>query len=57
MCTSESNQDTWLEDYRVAVQIGGGNNELAMKHLPLMLEGSATFLVVPFFLALESYPS
>ena len=37
----ESKPDTWLEDYRVAVQIGGGNDEVAMKHLPLMLEGSA----------------
>ena len=25
----------------MAVQIGGGNDEVAMKHLPLMLEGSA----------------
>ena len=25
----------------MVVQIGGGNDELAMKHLPLMLEGSA----------------
>ena len=24
----------------MAVQIGGGNDEVAMKHLPLMLEGS-----------------
>ena len=39
--TGESKPDTWLEDYRVSVQIGGGNNEVAMKHLPLMLEGSA----------------
>ena len=39
--TGESKPDTWLEDYRVAVQIGGGNDEVAMKHLPLMLEGSA----------------
>ena len=39
--TEESNPDTWLEDYRVAVHIGGGNDEVAMKHLPLMLEGSA----------------
>ena len=39
--TSESKPDTWLEDYRVAVQIGGGNEDVAMKHLPLMLEGSA----------------
>ena len=37
----ESKPDTWLEDYRVAVQIGGGNDEVAMKHLHLMLEGSA----------------
>ena len=37
----ESKPDAWLEDYRVAVQIGGGNDEVAMKHLPLMLEGSA----------------
>ncbi len=39
--TGESKPDSWLEDYRVAVQIGGGNDEVAMKHLPLMLEGSA----------------
>ena len=39
--TGESKPDTWLEDYRVAVQIGGGNNDVAMKHLPLMLEGPA----------------
>ena len=39
--TGESKPDTWLEDYRVAVQIGGGNDGVAMKHLPLMLEGSA----------------
>ena len=39
--TSESKPDTWLEDYLVAVQIGGGNDDAAMKHLPLMLEGSA----------------
>ena len=37
--TGESKPDTWLEDYRVAEQIGGGNDEVAMKHLPLMLEG------------------
>ena len=39
--TGESKPDTWLEDCRVVVQIGGGNDEVAMKHLPLMLEGSA----------------
>ena len=39
--TGESKPETWLEDYRVAVQIGGENDEVAMKHLPLMLEGSA----------------
>jgi hypothetical protein len=39
--TSDSKPETWLEDYRVAVQIGGGNVYVAMKHLPLMLEGSA----------------
>ena len=33
--TGESKPDTWLEDYRVAVQIGGGNDEVAMKHLLL----------------------
>ena len=38
--TGESKPNTWLEDYRVAVHIGGGNDEVAMKHLPLMLEGS-----------------
>ena len=39
--TGESKPDTWLEDYRVAVQFGGGNDDLAMKHLSLILEGSA----------------
>ena len=39
--TGESKPETWLKDYRVAVQIGGGNDEVAMKHLPLMLGGSA----------------
>ena len=39
--TGESKPETWHEDYRVAVQIGGGNDEAAMKRLPLMLEGSA----------------
>ena len=39
--TGESKLETWLEDYRMAVQIGGGNDNIAMKHLPLMLEGSA----------------
>ena len=34
--TGESKPDKWLEDYRVAVQIGGGNDEVAMKHLPLI---------------------
>ena len=39
--TGDSKPDTWLEDYRATVEIGGGNDEVAMKHLPLMLEGSA----------------
>ena len=39
--TGESKPDSWLQDYRVAVQIGGGNDEVAMKHPPLMLEGPA----------------
>lgn len=39
--TGESKPEIWLEDYRVAVQIGGGDDNVAMKHLPLMLEGSA----------------
>ncbi|KAI4995416.1 hypothetical protein ZWY2020_035319 [Hordeum vulgare] len=37
--TGESKPETWLDDYRVAVQIGGGDH-VAMKHL-LMLDGSA----------------
>ena len=41
MFTGESKPDTWLEDYRVAVHIGAGNDEVAMKHLPLMLDGLA----------------
>ena len=28
--TGESKPETWLEDYRVAVQIGGGNDEVAI---------------------------
>ncbi len=43
--TGESKPDTWFEDDRVAIQIGGGNDEVAMKHLPLMLEGSARALL------------
>ncbi|KAI5011924.1 hypothetical protein ZWY2020_024058 [Hordeum vulgare] len=39
--TGESKPETWLDDYRVAVQIGGGDDHVAMKHLPLMLDGSA----------------
>ena len=39
--TGKSKPDTWLEDYRVAVQIGGSNDDVAMKNLPLMLRGSA----------------
>ena len=39
--TGESKPETWLDDYRVAVQIGGGNDNVAMKHLPLMLDGPA----------------
>ena len=35
--TGESKPVTWLEAYRVAVQIGGSNDEAAMKHLPLGL--------------------
>ncbi|KAI4999387.1 hypothetical protein ZWY2020_003976 [Hordeum vulgare] len=39
--TGESKTETWLDDYRVAVQIGGGDDQVSMKHLPLMLDGSA----------------
>lgn len=39
--TSESKPETWLDDCRVAVQIGGGNDNVAMKHLSLMLDGLA----------------
>ncbi|KAI4980759.1 hypothetical protein ZWY2020_021244 [Hordeum vulgare] len=39
--TGESKPEMWLDDYRVAVQIGGGDDQVAMKHLPLMLDGSA----------------
>ena len=37
----ETKPETWLDDYRVAVQIGGGNYTVAMKHLSLMLDGPA----------------
>ena len=30
-----------MEDYQVAVQIGGGDDYITMKHMPLMLEGLA----------------
>ena len=37
--TGESKPETWLEDYRVAVQIGGGNDEVAMTEMcPLAAE-------------------
>ncbi|KAI4982102.1 hypothetical protein ZWY2020_022594 [Hordeum vulgare] len=39
--TGESKPETWLDDYRVAVQIGGGDDHVAMKHLPLILDGLA----------------
>lgn len=39
--TGESKPETWLDDYRVAIQIGGGDDQVAMKHLPLMLYSSA----------------
>ncbi|KAI5015603.1 hypothetical protein ZWY2020_056993 [Hordeum vulgare] len=39
--TGESKPETWLDDYRVAVHIGGGDDHVSMKHLPLMLDGSA----------------
>ena len=32
--TGESKLETWLDDYRVAVQIGAGDDHVAMKHLP-----------------------
>ncbi|KAI4995417.1 hypothetical protein ZWY2020_035320 [Hordeum vulgare] len=38
--TGESKPETWLDDYRVAVQIGGGDDHVAMKHLLSMLGGS-----------------
>ena len=46
--TGESKPATWIEDYRVAVQIGGANDDMAMKHLPLIL-----FLLLPLFLELS----
>src|SRR4051812_32843106 len=36
----DAKPQTWLDDYRTTVQIGGGGDEIAMIHLPLMLEGS-----------------
>ena len=37
--TGESKPETWLEDYRVAVQIGGGKDEVAMKHFATYARG------------------
>src|ERR1041385_6918488 len=37
----DAKPQTWLDDYRIAVQIRGGGDEIAMMHLPLLLEGSA----------------
>lgn len=31
--SGNSKQETWLDDYHVAVQIGGGNDDVAMKYL------------------------
>lgn len=33
--------ETWLANYLVAVQIGGGNENVTMRNLSLYLEGSA----------------
>ena len=38
---SECKPEIWLEDYRVVLPIGDSNDNVAMKHLPLILEGSA----------------
>lgn len=35
-----SKLETWLSDYRVAVSIGGSNEYVSMRSLPLMLQGS-----------------
>jgi hypothetical protein len=32
---------TWLQDYSEAVEIAGGNPNVAVKYLPLMLTGTA----------------
>lgn len=36
-----SRRETWLDDYLIAIQIGGGDEFVAMRNLSLMLEGSA----------------
>jgi hypothetical protein len=33
--------DYWLSDYGIAVDIAGGNKRLAVRYVPLMLQGSA----------------
>ena len=37
--TGEYKPETWLDDYRVLVHIGGGDDKVTMKHIPLMLDG------------------
>src|SRR3954468_4542550 len=37
----DAKPQTWIDDYRIEVQIGGGGDEIVLMHLPLMLEGSA----------------
>lgn len=41
MMHGNTKSKTWLADYLIAVQIGGGNENVAMQNLSLYLEGSA----------------
>jgi hypothetical protein len=37
---TETNPDHWLEDYHLAMRVGGSNNDFTFQYLPLLLSSS-----------------
>ena len=37
----KTNQDLWLEDYRLTMKAGGSNDDFAVHYLPLLLSSSS----------------
>jgi hypothetical protein len=37
---SEANPDYWLEDYHLAMKVGGSDDDFAVQYLPLLLSSS-----------------